>query len=328
MSEIIESLEAYALSADSKPKAMFSQIGIVGCGSTGQRIALMIATKGIDVMFLEVSKTKIDEAFVEMGEELDMRIEHWGMTEGEKRSTLSKIKGTTSYADFKNCDLVIESILSKQREFAVEIRKDIFKRIEDNVSPDTIIATNSTNSIITELASHLKYQNRCISMHISTTAPDASIIEVVRAFHTDKSICDKVQIFAKLIDKQSIPVAESSGLITVRLFVSLISQACEVWMEGVSTIEEIDMAMRKGMGLPMGPFEFADKAGLDRLERWMENLYNEFGQNLFKTPPIIKRLVRSGQTGRKSGIGFYQYDEKERKIGLNPNIRHRANINN
>jgi 3-hydroxybutyryl-CoA dehydrogenase len=322
MSELLENLADYALSADAKPKSMFSQVGIVGCGTTGQRIALMIATKGIEVIFLELSEAKIKDAFNELSEELDRKIEHWGMTEGEKRSTLSRIKGTLSYADFKNCDIVIESILSKQREFAVNIRKDIFKRIEDNVSHQTIIATNSTNSIITELASHLDYPDRCISMHISTTAPDASVIEVVRAFHTDKAICDKVQIFAKMIDKHPIPVAESAGLITVRLFVSLINQACSVWMEGVSTIEEIDMAMRDGLGLPMGPFEFADKAGIDRVERWMENLFNEFGLHTFKTPPIIKRLVRSGQNGRKSGIGFYVYDDKERKTGINPNIRH------
>ncbi len=326
MPEIIERIEDYALSASAKLKAQFSQVGIVGCGSTGQRIALNIATRGIDVIFLELSQEKINEAFHELAEELDRRIEHWGMTEGEKRSTLSRIKGTLDYADFKGCDIVIESILSKQREFAVEIRKDIFKKIEDNTSPDTIIATNSTNSIITELSSHLEYPGRCISLHISTTAPDATVVEVVRSYHTDKSICDKVAVFAKLIGKEPIPVAESSGLITVRLFVGLVSQACNVWMEGVSSIEEIDTAMKKGLGLPLGPFEFADKAGLDRLERWMENLYNEFGSRDFKTPPIIKRLVRANHFGRKSGVGFYQYDEKERKIGINPNIRHRANL--
>ncbi|MCK5537744.1 MAG: 3-hydroxyacyl-CoA dehydrogenase family protein [Bacteroidales bacterium] len=327
MSELIENLEEYALSADAKPKAMFSQVGVVGCGSTGQRITLMIATKGIEVVFLEVSKSKIKEAREELEELLNRRIEHWGMTDSEKRSTLSRIKGTVTYADFKNCDLVIESILSKQREFAVEIRKDIFKRIEDNVSPDAIIATNSTNSIITELSAHLEHPNRCISLHFSTTAPEASVVEVVRAFHTDRSICDKVQVFTSLIGKKSIPVAESAGLITVRLFVGLISQACDVWMEGVSTIEEIDLAMKNGLGSPLGPFEFADKAGIDRLERWMENLFNEFGEQQFKAPPIIKRLVRAGHSGRKSGMGFYQYDEKERKIGVNPNIRNRADKN-
>ena len=326
MAEIVEKLENYTLSADAKPKAQFSEIGIVGCGSTGQRITLNIATRGIDVIFLELSQEKIDEAFKELSEELDRRIEHWGLTDGEKRSTLSRIRGTLDYSDFKNCDIVIESILSKQREFAVEIRKDIFKKIEDNTRPDTIIATNSTNSIITELSSHLDYPGRCISLHMSTTAPDASIVEVVRSYHTDRKICDKVEIFAKLIGKQPIPVAESSGLITVRLFASMVSQACSIWMEGVSSIEEIDISMRKGLGLPMGPFEFADKAGLDRLERWMENLYKEFGTINFKTPPILKRLVRAGHFGRKTGVGFYSYDENENKTGVNPNIRHRANL--
>lgn len=314
MAEIVERIEEYALQMDDQPKSQFSQVGIVGCGSTGQRITLMIAKRGIEVIFLELSQEKIDEAFREMEESLDESINHWGLTEGEKRSVLSRIKGTLVYDDFKNCDLVIDAILSTQREFAKEIRKLIFKRIEEKVSPKTIIATNSTTTVITEFASELDHKDRCVSLHFSTTAPDASIVEVVKGLYTSEETCMNVRKFAKLINKTPIPVDESPGLISVRLGVALIGEACDELMEGVATKENIDYTMKNGLGLPLGPFEMADKIGLDRVVRWMDNLYNEFGDMKYKPSPIIKKLVRANHLGRKTGKGFYEYDELGKKI--------------
>src|SRR6056297_1125982 len=318
MSEIkVEPIEKYGLSAKSKPKSQFSTIGIVGCGNTGQRIALMVAGKGIEVVFLELSQAKIDQAFAEITEELDHQINHWGMTEGDKRSILSRIKGTLDYADFQNCDLVIESILSRTREESVDIRKEVFRNIEKHVSPHAIIATNSTTLVITELAAELKHKDRCISLHISTTAPEASIIEIVKGLHTSDEICEDVRRFAKLIGKTAIPVQESPGLVTARLAVSFISEACDVLMERVSDMESIDFSMRNGLGLPLGPFEMADKIGLDRVIRWMDNLYEEFGDYKYKPSPILKRLVRAGYLGRKTHKGFYEYDENGQKLKKN-----------
>lgn len=314
---IIEQLEDYALRQDNRRKALFSKIGIVGCGTTGQRITLMIATRGIEVVFLELSEKKIKQSFEELEVEMNNRIEHWGMTDGDKRSTLSRVKGTTDYEDFRDCDLVIDAILSTNREFALDIRKSVFKNVEEHVSPNTIIATNSTTTVITELSSELKYKNRCISLHFSTTAPDASIVEVVRGYYTSSDVCDKVRIFAKLIDKNPIPVAESSGLISVRLFAALISEACDVLMEGVANLADIDTTMKNGLGLPLGPFEMADKIGIDRVVRWMDNLYKEFGDKKYKPSPLIKRLYRAQELGRKNRKGFYCYDERGNKMEIN-----------
>lgn len=311
--KIVEQIENYALNKKERPKAQFAQVGVVGAGTTGQRIILMIATKGIEVVFLDLSQEKIDEAFKELAEELDSRIDHWGMTSGDKRSVLSRIKGTTDYKELKECDLVIECILSKVREFSVEIRKNVFKKIEENVRRDAIIATNSSTIVITELSSELEYKDRCLSLHFSTTAPGANVVEVVRGLYTTESVCENVQKFATLIEKIPIPVDESPGLISVRIFVALISEACDVFMEGVASKENIDLTMRNGLGLPLGPFEMADKIGLDKVVRWMDNLYKEFGDLKYKPSPILKKMVRANRLGRKSGHGFYNYDEHGNK---------------
>ncbi|NOZ46525.1 MAG: 3-hydroxyacyl-CoA dehydrogenase family protein [Chlorobi bacterium] len=316
MSEVVEAIEAYGLSKKDKPKALFSQVGVVGCGTTGQSIVLMIASKGIEVVFLEISEKKIKQVFKELSEAMDKKIDHWGMTESDKRSILSRITGTLKYEDFADCDLVIESILSKVREFSLDIRKNVFKSIEEQVSEHCIIATNSTTIVITELASELKHKERCISLHFSTTAPEARLVEVVKGLYTTSEVCENVNKFTKLIDKIPIPVDESPGLISVRLFISLIGEACEVLMEGVSTMENIDLTMKRGLGMQLGPFEMADKIGIDKIVRWMDNLYREFGDMKYKAPPYMKKLYRANHFGRKTGKGFYEYDEFGNKKGI------------
>lgn len=314
--KIVEQIENYALNKKSRPKSQFAQVGVVGAGTTGQRIILMIATKGIEVIFLDQNQELIDEAYKELAEELDNRIDHWGMTSGDKRSVLSRIKGTTDYKDFKDCDLVIECILSRVHEFSLEIRKSVFRKIEENVSRDAIIATNSSTIVITELSTELENKDRCLSLHFSTTAPGANVVEVVRGLHTSENVCDNVNKFTTLIEKIPVPVDESPGLISVRIFVALISEACDVFMEGVASKENIDLTMRNGLGLPLGPFEMADRIGLDKVVRWMDNLYKEFGDIKYKPSPVLKKLVRANRLGRKNSQGFYSYDEHGNKIDV------------
>lgn len=311
---LTEPIENYALSKKDQPKGQFSKVGIVGCGSTGQRLALAIAAKGVEVIFLEVNNEKVQEALKEFDEELTNKINRWGMTEGEKRAILSRVKGTLDYKEFKDCEIVIEAIMSKSKEFSKDNRKRVFKNIELNVSPDCLIATNSTTAIITEFAVELEHKERCISMHISTTAPEANIIEVVKGLYTSDETFEKAKCFAKLIGKKIIPVLESPGLITVRLIAPLINEACTILNENLAKLEDIDLAMKNGLGMAMGAFEMADKIGLDRVVRWLDYLYTEFGDQKFKASPVLKRLVRGNHLGQKTLQGFYKYDKYGQKI--------------
>jgi len=313
MAEIKEPIEKYGLSKKDKPKALFSKVGIVGCGSVGQSIAIMISCRGIDVVFIELSEGRIEQALNEISLELDNMINHWGMTPADKRSILSRVKGTMRYRDLLGCDLVIESILSKESD-SLESRKEVFKDIEKYVDSETIIATNSSTVVITELSSELQYKNRCVSLHISTTAPDTDLIEVARGLYTSDEVYQNVLKFVKLLGKKVVPVSEAPGLISVRLFAALINEALEVLMEGVGSLEDIDLVMKRGFGLSLGPFEMADKIGLDKVLQYLDNLYEEFGDRKYKPNPLLKRLVRANHFGRKTGEGFYHYDAKGKKI--------------
>jgi len=236
------------------------------------------------------------------------------MTESEKRAILSRIHGSLDYQIFKGCDIIFETLKSKPDENGIALRKDIFKKIEQYIEPTSIIATNAPTLMITELSSDLDHPERCVCFHFLSPAAEAKVIEIARGMHTTDEVYKNVIKFAKMIKKEAIPVVESPGNISTRLIIPLINEACEVLMEGIGEMEHIDKVMRVGFSMQLGPFEMADKMGLDKVHVWMENLYEEFGDKKYKASPLIKKLVRANQLGRRTGRGFYIYDESGKKI--------------
>jgi len=314
-SEVIyESIEDFGLSEKSKSKTLFSKIGVVGCGLVGQNIARVASFYGIEVVFIEISEEKIREAYRNIEKVLDERIEHWGITQGEKRAILSRIKGTLEYKDLVGCDFVIEAIRAVDRGGKIKERKDILHKIETVVDPDCIIATHSTTIVITELSSDLVHRDRCVSLHFFINSQEARIVEVVRGLYTTDESYQKVCKFVTLINRKIVPVQESAGLVSVRIFVVLLNEACEILMEGISNVEDIDQTMKIGFGMRLGPFELADKMGLDKVLRWMDNIYNEFGDIRYKPNPYLRKLVRAKHFGIEGGAGFYNYDEDGKRI--------------
>ena len=317
-SEVIyEPIEEFGLSKKNVSRSLFSKIGIIGCGLVGQNIARVASFYGIEVVFIEVNEDKIREAYKNIEKVLDERIEHWGITGGEKRAILSRIKGTLDYQDLKGCDFVVEAIRAVDRGGKIKERREIFQRIEDVVEPDCIIATHSTTIVITELSSDLKYRDRCVSIHFFVNHQEARLVEVVRSLYPTDESYQKVCKFVTLINRKIIAVQESAGLVSVRIFVVLLNEACEILMEGISNIEDIDQTMKIGFGMRLGPFEVADKMGLDKIVRWMDNIYNEFGDIRYKPNPYLRKLVRAKHLGMEVGEGFYKYDENGKRIFQN-----------
>ncbi len=309
-----ELLEDYALNKKFQRKGTLHKVGIIGCGSVGQEITRIISLAGIDVIFIDISEERVREVFLSLNEQLDEIINRWGLTESEKRAILSRIKGSVDYNDIKDCNLVMETISSNKPGNSIELRKEIFRIIEQHVSEDTIITSNISTLMISDLSAALKHPERAVGLHFLIPPSTVKIVEVVKGLKTSQNAYEFVCRFANMIGKKVITVNESPGNISTRLIVTLINEACEALMEGVANVENIDDTMKFGFGLQFGPFELADRIGLDKILKYMDNLYQEFGLQKFKASPIIKRLVRANQLGRKTGKGFYLYNH-DQKIG-------------
>lgn len=311
-------LEDFSLGKSIKPRKTLQKVGIVGCGAMGQEIAILVSQSGIEVVFVDVSQDRIGEVFNRMNRLLDERINKWGLTNTEKKLILSRIHGSTDYKTISDCDIILETVNTKRKGTSLELRQQIFRNIEDVVPEETVIASNTATLMISEIASVLKHPERAIGLHFFGSVTKVKIIELVRSVYTNDKTVDLIRKFALMIGRKLIPVNESSGNVSTRMLVPIINEACEILMEGVATVADIDEIMRETSGLQNGPFEMADVIGLDKVLKWMENLYAEFGEQKYKPSPIIKRLVRANMMGRRTGEGFYKYADEKRTVKKGP----------
>lgn len=318
MAEIKEPIEGYGLSEKNKKKSLFSKIGVVGCGRDGRNIVNLTALSGMEVVFIEISQEKIDEVLKEIEQNLDTKIENWGLTQTEKRSTMGKITGSLDYNDLKDCDFVIECIRYETNgERSIELRKEVFKQLEQVLAPDAIIATNATTVIISELSADLVHKERCVSLHFPIAHSDARLLEIVSGIFTSREVIDRVLLFANSIKYTPIEVRESSGLISMRLLVVMLNEACQILMENLTTLENIDAQFTVGYGQRYGVFHVADLVGIEKLVMLMEDMFKEYGDKKYKASPILWRLYHSKQYGVQTGSGFYIYDNAGKQVGPN-----------
>ncbi len=301
-------LEQFSLGKKLIPKGKIQTIGIVGCGTVGQDIALHSSHYGLDVVFIEISKGRIKEIFKSLEGQLDDIIAHWGITPSEKRLIMSRIKGSVDYKDLQPCDIVIETISSRKLGTMIEERQMIFQKIESVVDEKTIISSNLATLMISDLAAVLEHPERAIGIHFIDPIGKSNIVELVRGVRSGDDSFEKAHRFITMIGKKPIKVNESPGIISIRMIIPFINEACEILMEGVATVEDIDEVMRESSGHGTGPLELADRIGLDKVMKYMENLYAEFGNPKYKASPVIKRLVRANYLGRITGRGFYNYE--------------------
>jgi len=307
-----ERLEDFSLGKSMQSKGTIQKVGIVGCGAMGQEMAVLISQSGIEVAFVDLSTDRVAEILKRIESNLDDRISRWGLTGSEKKLILSRIKGSTEYRTLADCDIVFEIVNSKEKGTTLLLRQEIFKKVEAVVSPNAVIATNTATLMISDIAAVLEHPERAVGLHFFSPIEKVKIIEVVRSVYTNEETYATVCKLALLIGKKLINVNESSGNISTRMIVPLINEACEILMEGLATIGDIDETMRETSGLQLGPFEMADKIGLDKVLKWMENLFVEFGEQKYKPSPVLKRLVRANLVGRRVGEGFYLYQGDKR----------------
>lgn len=321
MSElIIEPIENYGLSIDveRKNKPMFSRIGVVGAGKEGRNIINMAATAGMDVVFLDESEERNHFVMNELEKLFDQKISNWGLTQSEKRIIMNRITPTLDYEDFKGCDLVIECTrYSESGRRSTPLRKNIFKKLEDILEADAIIATNGSTVIISELAADLDHKERCVSLYFPVSHPDAKILEIVSGMYTSEEVYKKMEIFAKLINYKPHHINESNGNVSLRILVIMLNEACQMLLERVSSLENIEETFTIIYGQRFGVFRMADIIGIERLITLMEAMFNDFGENYYKPNPLLWKLYRSNQIGVRTGKGFYIYDENGEPVSIN-----------
>ena len=324
MSElIIEPLEKYGLNitVDSKNKPMFSKIGIVGAGKEGRNIIDMTATSGMEVIFLEESPERIKFVTGEIERAMNSKISSWGLTQAEKRVIMNRITPTMQYEDFAGCDMVIECTrYSEGGRRSTPLRKNIFKRLEEILEPDAIIATNGSVVIITELAADLDHKERCVSLYFPVSHPDARILEIVSGMYTSEEVYSKMELFAKLINYKPHRINESNGNVSMRLMVNMLNESCQMLMERVCSFEDLEETFTIIYGQRYGVFRMADIIGIERLVTLMEAMFNEFGEKHYKPSPLLWKLYRSNQLGVRTGKGFYIYDENHNPVSINKTV--------
>ncbi len=307
-----ETLADFSLGKKIVQEGSLQKVGIVGAGTTGQQIIRMVSKAGIDVVFVDVSDERVAQIFERLNQQLDEKINRWGLTPGEKRAMLSRIHGSTDYSTLEGCNIVIESIHSKRKGTSLDIRRDVFKKIEAVVSQKTTIVSNTATLNISDISDVLEHKERALGLHFILPIDHVKVVEVVRTIKTNERSFDCISKFLKMVDKELIRVQESPGNISTRMIAPMINEACSLLLEGVASVAEIDKTIKHTTGYQTGPFELADNMGLDKVLKWMDNLYNEFGEFRYKPSPIIKRLVRAGMTGRLVGEGFYLYKDGKR----------------
>ncbi|MGQ9835886.1 MAG: 3-hydroxyacyl-CoA dehydrogenase family protein [Thermoanaerobaculaceae bacterium] len=279
------------------------QIAVIGGGIMGRSIATKVSQAGLSVLLKEISPQRAGEVRTKLEEALQHQVERWALTEAEKRAILSRIQFTSAYDEIANCQLVIETIHEN-----LEDKKALLSELDQLLAPSVPIVVNTSTLSITELAAKLTYPERVLGMHFLYPVPTTRVVEVVRGQVTSNEAFEVARHFARVLGKVPIEVFESPGFVTTRVVLALVNEAMYVVMEGVASAAEVDLAMKLGYDFRMGPLEWADRVGLHKILNWLQHLFTETGDQKFRPCPLLRKLVRAGQTGARAGKGFFVYD--------------------
>ncbi|MFQ6070318.1 MAG: 3-hydroxyacyl-CoA dehydrogenase family protein [Candidatus Aminicenantales bacterium] len=276
---------------------------VVGAGVMGAGIAQLCAQQEYEVTVVDVSREIIDKARTKVEGGLKRRVERGKITEEEMNSVLSRIRWSAGIEPAAESDFVVEAVTEN-----MDIKKDVFRKL-DSVSPaGTILATNTTALSISEIASATSRPDKVIGMHFFNPAVIMKLVEIIRGEKTSEETVAATRSFAEKLGKSPIVTQkEAPAGIVSRVLAGLLNEAAVIYDDGIASAEDIDEAMKLGAGLPMGPLALIDMIGLDVHLAKMETLYQKLKDERYRPPEVIKRMVEEGKLGRKAGEGFYKY---------------------
>ena len=287
-------------------------VGVVGAGAMGSQIAMVTALSGFSVFLQDISIESIQKAEAFLREQMERRVKKGKFTEEQVKSAFENLTFTTKLEDLKNTDIVIEAIVEK-----LEAKQALFTQLDRILSEHTILASNSSTIVSSKLASSVSRAEKVCNIHFFNPVLVMDLVEVVKGPHTSDETAEKSMAFIKSIGK--IPVLlkkEISGFVANRILAKLMDEAVYLYENGYATHEEIDLIVTKALNHPIGPFALMDLTGLDvnyfvRMQR-----YKESGEEKDKPAVIVAEKVEKGELGKKTGKGFYEYDENGKRIEL------------
>ena len=281
------------------------KIVVIGGGTMGLDIAQVFAKKGYDVVVRDINDQIIQASEARLNKTLDKQVAKGKMDEAGKAAILGKMSFTTDLKLAADADLVVEAAVEN-----LDIKKSIFSELDQICKPETILASNTSSISITAIAAATKRPDKFIGMHFFNPATVMKLVEVIRGAHTSDETCAAITELSREIGKEPVEVQEAPGFVVNKILVPMINEAVDLLYTGVATAEGIDTAMKLGANHPMGPLALGDLVGLDVCLAIMDTLYNETHDPKYRASLLLRKMVRAGKLGRKTGIGFYDYTKK------------------
>ena len=275
-------------------------VGVIGAGTMGQGIANAFATAGYNVTVCDIKIEWAQNGINKIGAKLDKLVSREKIT-AEKEEGIKANLTAGEYKDLADCDLIVEAVLEK-----MEIKKDLFKTLDEICKEDCIFGTNTSSLSVTEIANGIKHN--VIGMHFFNPADRMKLVEVISGENTPVETKEAIIEYSKSLGKTPVEVAEGPGFVVNRILIPMINEACFIYQEGLASVEDIDTAMKLGANHPMGPLALGDLIGLDIVLDVMEVLYTETGDPKYRPCTLLKKMVRAGKLGQKTKQGFYSYN--------------------
>lgn len=275
-------------------------VGVIGAGTMGQGIANAFATAGYNVTVCDIKIEWAQNGINKIGAKLDKLVSREKIT-ADKAEGIKANLTAGEYKDLADCDLIVEAVLEK-----MEIKKDLFKTLDEICKEDCIFGTNTSSLSVTEIANGIKHN--VIGMHFFNPADRMKLVEVISGENTPVETKEAIIECSKSLGKTPVEVAEGPGFVVNRILIPMINEACFIYQEGLASVEDIDTAMKLGANHPMGPLALGDLIGLDIVLDVMEVLYTETGDPKYRPCTLLKKMVRAGKLGQKTKQGFYSYN--------------------
>lgn len=283
-------------------KREIRKVGVIGTGTMGSGIAQLISSSGLYVTLIDISDELIDNALKKIDKTLQRAVEKERISDSAKHDILARISTSTDYSILGDSDLVIEAVVED-----MNVKKKVFKKIEENTDNDVIIATNTSTLPVIELSMSTSRPENILGIHFFNPAPVMKLVEIVKTLKTSGDAVRTAEEFARSLDKEPVITRDRPGFIVNRILFPMINEAVCALEEGLGTAEEIDKAMKLGTNQPIGPLALADLVGLDVSLDVLNVLHQESGDPKYRPALLLKELVRAGHLGRKSGRGFFNY---------------------